>query len=57
MSKSRTIAVLVGQAYEYYQASFLEGFVEDMFAEDYDVCVFAMYEKYQNTAAREIGET
>ena len=57
MSKSRTIAVLVGQAYEYYQASFLEGFIEDMFAEDYDVCVFAMYEKYQNTAAREIGET
>ena len=57
MGKRRTIALLVGQAYEYYQASFIEGFLNDMFADDYDVCVFAMYEKYQNTAAREIGET
>ena len=57
MDKRRKIAVLVGQAYEYYQSSFIEGFLSEVFAGDYDVCVFAMYEKYQNTAAREIGET
>ena len=57
MGRRRTFALLVGQAYEYYQASFIEGFLKLMFAEDCDVCVFAMYEKYQNTAAREIGET
>ena len=57
MGKRRTFALLVGQAYEYYQASFIEGFLKLMFAEDCDVCVFAMYEKYQNTAAREVGET
>jgi len=57
MGKRRTIALLVGQAYEYYQSSFIEGLLGDLFAGDYDVCVFAMYEKYQNTAAREIGET
>jgi len=57
MDKRRTIALLVGQAYEYYQSSFIEGFLTEVFADDYDVCVFAMYEKYQNTASREIGET
>ena len=51
------IAVLVGQAYEYYQASFIEGLLKELFACDCDVCVFSTYEKYQNTAAREIGET
>ncbi len=51
------IAVLVGQAYEYYQASFIQGMVRELFACDCDVCVFSTYEKYQNTAAREIGET
>ncbi|SCW55580.1 diguanylate cyclase (GGDEF) domain-containing protein [Ruminococcaceae bacterium YRB3002] len=57
MGKRRKIALLVGQAYEYYQASFIEGCLGELFASDYDVCVFAMYEKYQNTAAREVGET
>lgn len=57
MGKRKTIAVLVGQAYEYYQASVIEGFLTEMFAADVDVCTFACYEKYQNTAAREIGET
>ena len=57
MERRRTIALLVGQAYEYYQSSFIEGLFTEAFANDCDVCVFAMYEKYQNTAAREIGET
>ena len=57
MGKRKTIALLVGQAYEYYQASVIEGFLTEMFAADVDVCIFACYEKYQNTAAREIGET
>ena len=57
MGKRRSIALLVGQAYEYYQSSFIEGLLSTLFAADCDVSVFAMYEKYQNTAAREVGET
>lgn len=57
MSKRKRIAFLVGQAAEYYQALFLTGFQEESLRNDYDVCVFAMYEKYQSTRAREAGET
>ena len=57
MSNRRRIAVLVGQAYEYYQASFLNGMLGELFENDINVCIFSTYEKYQNNAAREIGET
>jgi len=57
MTRRKRIALLVGQAEEYYQAEFIAGFEKKAFAGDCDVCVFATYQKYQNTAAREIGET
>ena len=56
MSRSR-IAVLVGQADEDYQKRFIEGFLRRAFEKDFDVCVFSMYRKYQNTAEREEGES
>ena len=53
----KRIAVLLSQPEEYYHERFLKGFLKEAFARDYDVCMFAMYIKYQNSPARCIGET
>lgn len=52
----KRIAVLLGQPEEYYHERFLKGFLKEAFARDYDVCMFAMFIKYQNSPARCIGE-
>lgn len=57
MSRRKRIALLVGQAEEPYQEQFISGFLEHTFAEDCDVCVFAMYQRLQESVAREIGES
>ena len=57
MHKRKRIAFLAGQVDEYYQTDVLTGFEKRAFEYDYDVCVFGMYQKYQSSAAREIGET
>ena len=57
MRQRKRIGLLLGQAEENYQKLFIEGFFQQAFEYDYDVCVFAMYQKYQETAAREIGES
>ena len=56
MERRKRIAVIVGQADEYYQSRFLTGFTAGAFALDMDVCVFSMYHKYQSTTDREQGE-
>ena len=55
-SGRKKIAVLVGHPEEYSYTSFLKGFLEETIGFDYDVAVFAMYIKYQNTLARCIGD-
>ena len=57
MADRKKIALLVGQADEYYQSQFIEGFTGKAFECDMDVVVFASYLKYQNSRVREIGET
>lgn len=57
MAERKKIALLVGQADEYYQSQFIEGFTGKAFECDMDVVVFASYLKYQNSRVREIGET
>lgn len=57
MSRRKRVAILVGQADEYYQAEFICGFEKQAFSFDWDVCVFSMYQKYQNNTSRERGET
>ena len=57
MAERKKIALLVGQADEYYQSQFIEGFTGKAFERDMDVVVFASYLKYQNSRVREIGET
>ena len=57
MGRRKRIAILVGQADEYYQAEFICGFEKQAFSFDWDVCVFSMYQKYQSNSRREVGET
>lgn len=57
MADRKKIALLIGQADEYYQAQFIEGFVGKAFENDADVLIFGSYLKYQNNLGREIGET
>ena len=57
MGRRKRVAILVGQADEYYQAEFICGFEKQAFSYDWDVCVFSMYQKYQSSTEREQGET
>lgn len=57
MNRRKRIALLVGQAEETYQEQFISGFLEHTFAADCDVCVFAMYQRTQESVARGIGES
>ena len=54
MNSRKRIAVLVGQAEESYQEQFISGFLTQAFKYDCDVCVFAMYQRYQESEAREV---
>lgn len=53
----KRIAVLCAQPEEEYQKGLLEGINRKLFAAGYDVCVFAMYQKFQETKFREVGES
>ena len=44
MGRRKRIAILVGQADEYYQAEFICGFEKQAFAYDWDVLIFSTYE-------------
>ncbi|MBE5932659.1 MAG: EAL domain-containing protein [Lachnospiraceae bacterium] len=57
MTPRKKVALLLGHVEESYQSLFIEGFFQQMFSYNFDVCVFAMYNKYQETAEREKGET
>ncbi|SHM79139.1 EAL domain-containing protein [Ruminococcus flavefaciens] len=53
----KKLALFVGQADEEYQSRFISGFLKKALAADYDVCIFSMYLKYQDTQERELGES
>ena len=53
----KRIAVLLGQPEEFLHERFLKGFLKEAFSRDYDVCMFAMYIKYQNSPSRCKGES
>ncbi len=57
MNIRKRIALFAGQADESYQSRFISGFLKKAFAAGFDVCVFAMYRKYQDTPEREQGES
>ena len=53
----KRLALFVGQADEGYQSRFIRGFNKKALANNYDVCVFSMYRKYQDTPEHEQGES
>ena len=55
--KRKRIGVLLAQADETTQNHFMQGFLQEAFASDYDVLIFSMYVKYQQTNLRELGES
>ena len=57
MDIRKKIAILIAQPEESNQTRFLKGFVERAFKYDLDVCVFSMFQKYQNSPAREMGDS
>lgn len=57
MNNRRRIALLVAQIHEEYQSDFIEGFRERAFELNYDVCVFACFQKEAESNLREIGES
>ena len=58
MVKSRSrLALFVGQADEAYQSRFISGFNKKALADGFDVCIFSMYRKYQDTPENEMGES
>ena len=57
MERKNRIALFVGQSDESYQSRFITGFLKNAFASGFDVCVFSMYRKYQDTLEREQGES
>ena len=56
MVKGR-IAVLLGQGDEDHQEKFITGVMKQAFCMGYDVCVFSMFIKYQNTPERDKGDS
>ncbi len=56
MIKGR-IAILLGQGDEDHQEKFITGAMKQAFCMGYDVCVFSMYIKYQNTPERDKGDS
>ena len=58
MVRSRgRLALFAGQADEAYQSRFISGFNKQALAADYDVCIFSMYRKSQDTPENETGES
>ena len=57
MDSRGRIALFVGQPDEYFQSRFLRGVKQRAFELDKDVCIFAMYKKYQDTEEREKGDS
>lgn len=53
----KKIAVLVAQVDEAMQTAFLTGFIKEAHAHDYDVCIFAMYQKFQANDRRNVGDS
>ena len=50
----KRIGVIMAQPEETTQNLFIKAFMEEAYAHDYDICIFSMYQKYQETRLRNI---
>lgn len=53
----KRIGVLLAQLEENTQKRFMQAFTKEAYAHDYDICIFSMYQKYQETPLRNIGDS
>ena len=53
----KKIAVLVAQTEDKMQHAFLSGFLKQAYIQNYDVCVFSMLLKFQETQPRGVGDS
>lgn len=53
----KRIAVLLAQLEENTQKRFMDAFIKEAYSHDYDVCIFSMFQKYQETELRNIGDS
>lgn len=57
MYNRKRICVIIAQIDENTQNRFMQGLMKRAYELDYDVCVFAMYLKYQDSTYREVGDS
>ncbi len=53
----KRVGVLLAQLEENTQKHFMEAFIKEAYAHDFDVCVFSMFQKYQENELRNIGDS
>lgn len=53
----KRIGILAAQIEENTQNRFLKAFLTEAYAYDYDICIFSMYQKYQETGQRNVGDS
>lgn len=53
----RKLGVLAAQIDETSQTRFLNAFIKEAYEKDYDVCIFSMHQKYQETDLRNQGDS
>ena len=53
----KRIGVILAQLEESMQKRFMQAFLREAYRKDYDVCIFSMYQKFQQTELRDIGDT
>ncbi len=53
----KRIGVLMAQPEEITQNLFIKAFMEEAYAHDYDICIFSMFQKFQQTRLRNIGDS
>ncbi|MCR4649855.1 MAG: EAL domain-containing protein [Lachnospiraceae bacterium] len=53
----KRIGVIMAQPEETTQNLFITSFMQEAYAKNYDICIFSMYQKYQETRLRNIGDS
>lgn len=57
MYGAQKIGVIIAQAEENSQSLFMKGLMEEAYVYGYDICVFSMYLRFQDTLYRQIGDS
>lgn len=57
ISMRKRICVILAQLEEKTQKGIMEAFTKEAYAHDYDMCIFSMHQKYQDTDLRNAGDS